>query len=240
MKQRWLKLAARIDRMTLRQRAGVFAACAVVLLYLLYMVALDPLLREQARLRNQVTQQRDAILGVDTQITAMVDAFQRDPDAASQQRLAAARGEARSLSDSLAAMQKGMVAPEQMVPLLQAIVKSNGRLQLLALTTLPVSPVGGAAPAAAAASASAASSAAPAAAATGKDAPAMAGLLYRHGVQVTLRGGYLDMIDYMAALERLPTQLFWGEASFVVEDYPRAQVTLTLYTLSLDSKWLKL
>jgi MSHA biogenesis protein MshJ len=228
MKRYWTTLAARIDRATLRQRIGLFLAGATVVLYVLYMLAFDPLLREQARLRAQVAQQRVAVAGVDAQITTLVDAFARDPDTASRQRLATARAETRRLGDSLASMQKGLVAPEQMAPLLQTILRANGRLQLVALATLPVTAVGGPPP----------SAVPPAAAAA--PAPAVTGLLYRHGVQVTVRGSYGDMIDYMAALERLPTQLFWGQAQLVVEDYPRAQVTLTLYTLSLDSKWMKL
>jgi MSHA biogenesis protein MshJ len=231
MKRYWTTLAARIDRATLRQRIGLFLAGAVVVLYVLYMLAFDPLLREQARLRAQVAQQRVAMAGVDAQITTLVDAFARDPDAASRQRLATARAETRRLGDSLASMQKGLVAPEQMAPLLQTILRANGRLQLVALATLPVTAVGGPPP-----------SVVPPAAATAAAAPAPAvtGLLYRHGVQVTVRGSYGDMIDYMAALERLPTQLFWGQVQLAVEDYPRTQVTLTLYTLSLDSKWMKL
>ena len=236
MKQQWLKLAARIDRATLRQRIGVFFAAAFVVLYLLYMLVFDPLLREQARLRAQINQQQTTMAGIDTSMTSLVDAFARDPDAASRQRLAAARAETRTLGESLAAMQKGLVAPEQMAPLLQTILRANGRLQLVALATLPVTAVGGPAPAPA--SASAGTTPAPAPAAT--PAPAMASVLYRHGVQVTVRGSYLDMVDYMASLERLPTQLFWGQAQFTVEDYPRATVTLTLYTLSLDRKWLTL
>jgi MSHA biogenesis protein MshJ len=234
MKRYWTTLAARIDRATLRQRIGLFLAGATVVLYVLYMLAFDPLLREQARLRAQVAQQRVAVAGVDAQITTLVDAFARDPDTASRQRLATARAETRRLGDSLASMQKGLVAPEQMAPLLQTILRANGRLQLVALATLPVTAVGGPPPPAVppAAAAAAAAAAAP--------APAVTGLLYRHGVQVTVRGSYADMIDYMAALERLPTQLFWGQAQLVVEDYPRAQVTLTLYTLSLDRKWMKL
>lgn len=236
MKQRWLKLAARIDVLTLRQRVGVFAACAVVVLYLLYMFAFDPLLREQGRLRAQISQDRAAMADVDMQITALLDAFARDPDAATRQRLAKARLETRTLAASLAAMQKGLVAPEQMAPLLQAILRANGRLQLVSLTTLPVTAIG------ASDSAPAATPSVPSAppAQSAPAAPARAGMLYRHGVQVTVRGSYLDMVDYMAALESLPTQLFWGQARFEVEDYPRAHVTLTLYTLSLDRKWLTL
>lgn len=229
MKRYWTTLAARIDRATLRQRIGLFLAGATAVLYVLYMLAFDPLLREQARLRAQVAQQRVAMAGVDAQITTLVDAFARDPDTASRQRLATARAETRRLGDSLASMQKGLVAPEQMAPLLQTILRANGRLQLVALATLPVTAVGAPPP-----------SAGPAAPAAAAPAPAVTGLLYRHGVQVTVRGSYADMIDYMAALERLPTQLFWGQAQLAVEDYPRTQVTLTLYTLSLDRKWMKL
>jgi MSHA biogenesis protein MshJ len=232
VKQRWLILAARIDAMTLRQRAGVFAACAAFVLYLVTMLAIDPMLKEQARLQTQIHQQRATMAGIDTDIAALVDAFARDPDAVNRQRLAAARTETRTLGDNLATMQKGLVAPEQIAPLLQAILRANGKLQLVSLATLPVTAVGGLPAAAASAPPSAKPSAPPAA------APAMSGLLYRHGVQVTVRGSYLDMIAYMAALESLPAQLFWGDASFGVEEYPRAHVTLTLYTLSLDSKWM--
>ena len=232
MKQSWVKLAARIDVLTLRQRVGLFAACAFVVLYLFYLYAFAPLLREQTRLRAQISQQQATMAGVEGQLTSLVDALARDPDATTRTRLAAARLETRTLGDSLAAMQKGLVAPEQMTPLLQSMLRANGRLQLVALTTLPLTEVG-ADPAASAASAAPADPAKPA-------RPAQSGLLYRHGVQVTVRGSYLDMIDYMAALEHLPTQLFWGPAQFAVEEYPRAHVTLTLYTLSLDSKWLKL
>jgi MSHA biogenesis protein MshJ len=84
---------------------------------------------------------------------------------------------------------------------------------------------------------------APSPAAPGTAAPAPAPtteLLYRHGVEVTVRGNYLDMVDYMSALEAMPTRLFWGRAQLDVEAYPAARLTLTLYTLSLDRKWMKL
>jgi MSHA biogenesis protein MshJ len=79
--------------------------------------------------------------------------------------------------------------------------------------------------------------AAPAPAAVAAAAPP---LLYRHGVEVTVRGNYLDMVNYMDALESMPTQLFWGRAQLEVEEYPSSRLTLTLYTLSLDQKWMKL
>jgi MSHA biogenesis protein MshJ len=67
-----------------------------------------------------------------------------------------------------------------------------------------------------------------------------AALLYRHGVEVVVRGNYLDMITTMAALEAMPTQLFWSGAQLEAETWPSSRLTLTLHTLSLDEKWMKL
>jgi len=92
------------------------------------------------------------------------------------------------------------------------------------LRTLPVEPLAG--------------PGAPAPAAT--PAPAAAPLLYRHGIEVTVRGNYLDMVDYMSALDAMPTRMFWGRAQLDVEEYPAARLTLTLHTLSLDRQWMKL
>ncbi len=65
-------------------------------------------------------------------------------------------------------------------------------------------------------------------------------LLYRHGVRLVLQGSYLEMIAYLESLEGLPTQLFWGGAALDAQKYPQARLTLTLYTLSLDQKWIAL
>ena len=56
-------------------------------------------------------------------------------------------------------------------------------------------------------------SAGPAPAAAAPAAASDVPLLYRHGVEVTVRGNYLDMVDYMSALEAINNFVFgemWG------------------------------
>lgn len=244
MKERWIKLATRIDALTLRERIMVFAASAAAVVFLMHFFALGPQLRKQDALLAQIGQQQNNIEGIDNEIRARVEAAQVDPDAPVRTRLAAVRKETEDLSIQLRAMQNGLVAPERMAPLLDSILRANGRLALVAVRTLPAESVleaGRRATAAGAAAGSAATAAAPAAGQSGAAAaPGTAELLYRHGVEITLRGNYLDMIDYMAALEGLPTQLFWGRAQLEAETWPASRLTLTLYTLSLDRKWMKL
>jgi MSHA biogenesis protein MshJ len=256
--QRWQRLSLRIEALAQRERILCFVAATALLLGVAQMALLGPLARKQDQLRALKTQQAGRVAEIDAEIARLVAASAQDPDALVRGKLEAVRADTLRLSDQLRTMEKGLVPPERIAPLLESMLRANGRLQLVSLRTLPVDTVDGASPdgapdagaasgapaaridAAAAAVGAAASSAVASTAAGVKNAVAPGAVLYRHGVELTVRGGYLDMVDAMGALEALPTQLFWGRAQLDVEDYPKARLTLTLYTLSLDPKWMKL
>ena len=63
-------------------------------------------------------------------------------------------------------------------------------------------------------------------------------LIYRHGIEVTVSGAYLDLHRYLSELERLPTQLYWSSLDLEATNYPRHTLKLVVYTLSLDPAWL--
>jgi len=115
---------------------------------------------------------------------------------------------------------------------LEQLVGGDGRVRIVRLRNLPAVPLvekeGGQ-------GSSAATSAGPAIPAL--EAQADNRHVYKHGVQVVVEGGYLDLLDYVARLEKQPWQVYWGRA-VMTADYPKAQVELTLYTLSLDKAWL--
>ena len=228
MMARLRALANRIDARTLRERAMLFGATASAIVLLLYSLFLNPLLVTQATLRAQVSQQRNNLAGIDSEIGSVLKAYELDPNAAAHARLAVLQRETAKRSVDLRTMQTGLVAPERIAPLLETILRANGRLQLVSMQTLPASAFGDIGlPLSDAEKPAAAPSAA-------------AGLLYRHGVELTVRGNYLDMVDYLDALEALPTRLFWSGAALEVEQYPNARLSLTVYTLSLDKKWMTL
>ena len=235
MKQQWQRVAARIDALSQRERIMTFAASAAVLVFVVHMLAIGPLQRKQVLLRSQLVQQQNTIAGIDDQIARKLKEAEADPDAPVRARLQAVREESVRVTEGLRAMQQGLVAPERMAPLLESILRADGRLKLVSVRTLPVEPLsaigvrkgaGGALP-------GGSEGAAPVPATKHE-------LLFRHGVELTVRGSYLDMVDYMSALEAMPTRLFWGKAQLEVEEYPSVRLTLSLYTLSLDEKWMKL
>jgi MSHA biogenesis protein MshJ len=230
IKQRVRQLAARIDALSLRERGMVFGATIAVLAFAGHTFVLAPQDAKQAALRTQIEQQQAASAAIDGEITARVEGSRIDPDAQARTRLNTMQQEMGQLGSELLALEHGLVPPERMGPLVEGILRANGRLKLVSMRTLPAEPL--AAPGATTAPAAAAGTAPVA----GGDVP----LLYRHGVEVTVRGNYLDMVDYMSTLDAMPTRMFWGRAQLDVETYPTARLTLTLHTLSLDRQWMKL
>jgi MSHA biogenesis protein MshJ len=234
MKQTWQKLSTRIDALTLRERAMLFAAAAASIIFLVFFFFLNPSYAKQKLTLEEMTRQQERIATVEGEISATMEAHMRDPDAAERARLLKIEADAQALKASLTAMQQGMVAPEKMSGLLEEILRGNRGLKLKSMRTLgDVAPE--AAPVAAAAAPVPAAGPAPVA-----EAAATRQLLHRHGVELVLEGSYPDMVAYMSALENMQGKILWGNAGMAVQAYPTATLTLTVYTINLDKKWLKL
>lgn len=222
MRERWNQLVAKVDGMSLRERALIFAAAVFILISLVNVLFLDPLLARQQQLSSQVVQQQEKMKEIQAQLAALLQARESDKDAPQRQRIAQLR-EQLALGDSyLRETQGKLVPPEKMAQLLEQVLSRNAHLQLLALETLPaalfIEPAGDA----------------------DKKAASAENQIYKHGVQITVRGSYANLLQYLRALEALPAQMFWGMAKMQVAKYPDAELTLTLYTLSLDRKWLQI
>lgn len=221
MKERWDQFVAKIDAMSLRERALIFAAVAFALVAMIDSFFLNPLLQKQKRLSSQVVQQQEKMKEIQGQLAALLEAKQANKDAPQRERIRQLREQIAQGDTFLKETQDKLVPPERMAHLLEQVLAKNGRLQLVSLDTLQVSNF----------IEQAAKEPQPATA-TGKQ-------IYKHGVKITVRGSYADLTQYLQMLEKLPTQMFWGMADMNVVKYPQAELTLTLFTLSLDKTWLQ-
>lgn len=232
------KWGAAFDALSLRERVLVLGASVAAVLFLFYFMLFAPQSAKQLLREASIAQKQTELLAVDKVIELTMQAHTSDPDQDARARLASLMAETASLTGALRQRQHGLVAPERMVALLEKLLGQHARLRVISLKTLPASTVGAhpAAPAAAAPGAAPATATPPATAA----APAPAAVLHRHGVEVVLQGSYADMVQYMQALQSMPTRVFWGKAHLAAETYPGATLTLTLYTLSMDDTWIAL
>ena len=230
MKPQLQKLAQKIDALSLRERVIVFLALAFALLFLVNHLLLEPQFARQKQLAAQIQQDQATMKSLQSSIQALITARELDPDAANLLRLQALQLQSTQAKSKLLDLQKGLVSPERMSSLLEDILTRNGNLRLIALKTLPAVGLvasGGVAPAS-----KSGATAAPL-------SPSVA-YVYKHGVEITIQGSYADMLRYLTELEAIPWQLYWGKTTLEAGTYPQATLSLTLFTLSLDRKWLNL
>jgi MSHA biogenesis protein MshJ len=206
--------AERIDAATLRQRLLVFLAASAVLLLLANALLLQPQRAKQRRLAAETAQVQKSLADLQAQIGRVVSEEANDPDSALRKRQEALRAELGQVSSRIAGEERRFTAPERMRAVLQEMLARDKRLALVDLRTLPVVPI------------------APQAAA---GAPAG---MFRHGMELTVRGTYDEIYDYLRQLENLPSQLYWARAELTVTDQPFLTLKLTVHTISFDRAWL--
>jgi MSHA biogenesis protein MshJ len=232
MRQAWQRLADRVDALSLRERVWIFAAAMLLVVAFAYEFFIDAELTREKRMSASVAQQQSEMRRLEQQITGLVQARQRDPDRELRERLERLKRNLSDVEARIAEQERKFTAPEQMHRVVEELLARNRGVGLVQLNSLPVQSI---ADLRAAGAPAAKPSAQPAAAAEGTDSGR---LVYRHGLDITVTGTYLELLAYLSDLERLPTQLYWGALELNVVEHPRITLKLTIYTLSLDRAWM--
>lgn len=212
-------LVKRLNGLTQRERVVVFAAAALAILAVVYVGGIEPALKRRALLAARMADQVNLLAAAQAQRQDFTRALQQDPNAVVRERIAARQQELAALDAQFSGLQRTLVAPDRMASILEELVGRNPQVNLVSLRNLPPVPLVGD------------DTAAPAGTAAAR------GRVYRHGVEVAIEGNYLDVLAYVARVERQPWRVYWGKTQMSA-DYPRVVLTLTLYTLSLDRAWL--
>ncbi len=234
MKSEWQKYAAKIDAMSLRERIILFGGLLLVIVYIAFMVFIDPAQQRKKVVSAELEKQRAEMQVLQIQIADLA-AKRGDPDAANLARRNGLREQIAGIEVSLKDMNQTLVPAQNMKALLQEMLTHQPRLQLVALKTLPVTPlVEKKEKAEKTEKTDAANGAVPAPVNT----PLVESNVFKHGVEITLQGSYADLYEYLTRVEKLQWRMFWSRASLNAEDSPRLKLTVTIYTLSLDKAWL--
>jgi MSHA biogenesis protein MshJ len=232
MKQYWQKLSERIDALSLRERGLIFVMAVAILLALFITLLMDPLQAKRNAMSQDLLNRQAKISASQAQVQALLEAREQDPDAANKKRMEQLQQQVAEMDKTLEGVQQGLVSPERMPQLLKDLLLKNQQLHLISIKTLPVSTLVPSKKDTAASNAKGAKQ-------ENKASPEEA-QIYKHGVEITVQGTYLDLLAYLSELEGLPWRMYWGNLDLKVNEYPQSTLVLTLYTLSLDQTWMSL
>lgn len=232
MKTRLKALTAKFDALQQREKQMVAAAVLFAVVMGGYTFGVEPAQQRAAALRKQIAKQKADLQTAQAQVVVL-RAQMRDPDAPNKQALAETREKLAVADRALHEYDAKLVPPERVPQLLQSVLAHHRGLQLVSLQTLPPAPL----------LAPKAEEKPPAGTAAAKPAPTPAPAerganLHKHGLEIRMAGSYLDLLAYVEELERLPQKLLWGRMSLSTAAWPRSELTLTVYTLSLDPTWM--
>jgi MSHA biogenesis protein MshJ len=225
MNQSLEKLARRFDTLNPRERVMVFAAGVAIIVGLGFVLAIDGALAKHKILAADAEKHRIELAQLQKQNAELSRLLAQDPDVVGRNHIDDLRRQLGGYDNELRGVQQGLVPPNRMAKVLEDMLSRDSHVRLVKLRTLPVAalvePLG-----------------TPADNVAAKPAAPSKNLVYKHGIELTVEGNYLDLLEYQARLEKLPWRMFFARTSVNSLDYPRVLMTITLYTLSLEEAWL--
>ncbi len=214
LRQRWQALAPREQWLCL--------LVGLTLLSLLYVLLVaDPLTRriaEEDSQRRLAEARRLEATNTRLELQARLAA---DPNLPYQRAIEAADASREQILRRIDEQTSSLVSPSRMKVLLQDLLRRQPRLQMVGLqsfsTPLEL----------------------PGAASVDADATSAAPGFYRHGLRLTLQGGYFDLLSYLQAVQDSGWRLHWDSLDYLIDDAgpDAARITLELHTLSRHAGW---
>ena len=248
MKEKWLSLVALFEKHTQREKI-LFSACVLAGIYgIWFFVVENTLIKNQ----QELSQRFDALTLATEKTTKIQQLFSNaslnNPSIEKKKEIQDLERRLMSLDRDLEALSVGLVPALDLPNVLRDVLNSNKKMRLIGLTSLPSqeltlhnlslnSGVRGT-----------------------EDDREPAEVMYddfqreiqqntikkniknesnlgnvsvfKHSVVIQLEGSYFDVVDYLSALENLSWKFYWSTLDYRVVKYPKAIVTLEVYTLS--------
>lgn len=228
LRTRWQNWCAQFLARPRRERAILAFALLFGGGFLLFNFGIDAAWQKTRAARAETQVAHTELLEKKAQLIAIQAVA--DPDTANRRRLAQIKEAMNAVNTRLSSFEQGMVSPARMRNFLEDLLARNRGVDLLEFKTLSPEVIG-----------------APAKNTPGTDnqtplpntpATPSADGIWQHGIELRLAGSYPDLLNYLTSLEAMPQRLMWNRLELKTKTYPRNEMVLRVYTLSLDKDWL--
>lgn len=206
-------LLLKFEALSLREKWLMVCALLIVLWGGWDRFFYSSLKKQQTQLQQQLTI-AETELAAQQQLAIQLQARSLDnPNLTRQKQLESLKKQYQQLQEKIQRLDKKFVSPELMANVLSDLLKQDKQLNLLKLDTLPVTTLLGAS--------------------KQSQHP-----IYKHGLVLQFSGSYIATLKYLKSLETMSWNFIWDSIDYQVKNYPQAEITLRVYTLSREKDWL--
>lgn len=202
----WAEANEKVAALSFRERVIVFVAVLLVIFGLWHLLWFNGAIAKRQLLHDQIQAKQQANIDLQQQLNTFEKLLSGEAFQSKKNDIERARQELLAVDERLGSVSQKLIDVEQLTEALQALLMQTGNLELRSLRTQAVVPLSQ----------------------SESDRPPV----YRHYVELTVSGGYFDVLDYLIRVESLPQRFYWESLRYGVADYPAAEVTIRLFTLS--------
>lgn len=226
-------LQERYSQFKPREKLLVVLGAVALVYFTMQLLFLDPIAAKHKELIGAQSSLRQDIQNLEQQQVLLLQSMNQDPDRDLKRQLAEVKKQLTALDRELTTLSVGLIPAKQLPLLLQDVLQKTGKLELLSMQTLPVSNLQLQQEVETVVDDSQSVNAE-------ADEPHLGDIdivntgVFKHAVELRIRGSYFQILSYLEALEGLTWRFYWHTLDYAVDDYPKAVVTLNVYTLSTE------
>jgi MSHA biogenesis protein MshJ len=223
---RWQQLCEQYMQLQLRERRLIFFATLSMLLWVGTLSVAEPLWRSLQAGKQQQKLALSQMAQLQQQVDAVMQVLNSDPNEQVRSQINERQQQREQLNQQIKQLTGRYISPEQMLLLLQDVLKSSPGVKLQQMHTLTPEAlhIGATVPVGASATTPAAS----------------APQLYLHKTDIVFTGQYAQLQQLLQKLEQLPWQLHWHQLEYKVSEHPQAELRLKLETVSEQAEYLRI
>jgi MSHA biogenesis protein MshJ len=213
----WQQLSQRFSGLKEREKYTAFIGALLLCLWLFMMQSLVPAFEQMSKVDQQI---KSATMTVQQQVNTLSALQQQagtDVDATYRQEVEALQRQEQDLQEKISRLTSYFIGSERMALVLQDVLKSSNNVKMKSVIANPPVPL--------------------TFADQGSDNKAV---IYQHSTVVVLTGDYFALSAVLERLDALSWSLGWQSLDYKVTEYPNAELTLHLLTVSDNESYIKL
>lgn len=214
LQTRWRQARRLFDARLLNERRLIIGAVIAAIWMLFDAVWLTPGFKQLQDIRKKEQTARAAVEVQQAELQRRVlEGINQQRQA--EQEIQQVRARLEEGRAELTRQQELLVPASQMSALLRGLLEQNGQLRLMAMRTLAPEEV-------------------PLASSPAAGSVGLPAMLYRHRIEMTVAGSYIELLRWVRDIESMPRKLMWDALNLEVKAPSPPQLTFSVHTYSPD------
>lgn len=228
LKLHWHKLAEKMNGLQIRERALI--VCSLLLcIYLIWDFGFfQAVSKERAALELRLSAASKDLVKLTAEEQVFTKSLQSDPGAAKKREIVRLEQELQALDKELQQLAVGLISAEKLPQVLYEVLQKSVSLKFMGMQSHPVELLSFDQ------QVLAAENKKPVQDSFENDDEQRVVGVFKHAVTVSFEGDYFSVIRYLKSIEALEWKIYWNELEYKVTNFPRAQITLEVFTLSTE------